>query len=211
MKVEMCSRCFKRIHYLVLLFLFSAFLPTISKAQANQVIVWDGEQAAKGSGWSNPSNTCTIKSQTVEAHSYPTAVEFKFKGDGKSGWLGCGWDWVAFKVGEYGTDISAMKNFSFWLKVKGTAAELSFNLLCNGEPALDQPQHHTEKVIVSKYRPSWKDGEWHQIIVPLKDLKQPAGFDPIHVAEMQFFNTGNGDGSFFIDDLAFDDGSVQKQ
>lgn len=202
----MWSSCFKRIHYLVLLYLFSAFLPTISKAQAKQVIVWNGELANIGSGWSNPSNTCTIMSQTVEAYSAPTAVEFRFKGDGKNGWLGCGWDWTAFQVGSYGTDVSAMKNFSFWLKVKGTTADLSFNLLCNGAPALDQPQHHTEKVIVSRYCSNWKDGNWHQIIVPLADLIQPAGFDAKHVAEMQFFNTGAGDGSFFVDDLAFDDG-----
>jgi len=44
----------------------------------------------------------------------------------------------------------------------------------------------------------------------LKDLEQPAGFDALHVAEMQFFNTGNGDGSFFIDDLTFDENSPEK-
>jgi len=182
-----------------------------TSAQVKPLVVWDGETATKGAGWANPSATCTISAQTDEAHSGNTAVEFRFKGDGKNGWLGCGWDWASFQVGEYGTDISTMKNFSFWLKVKGTAADLAFNLLCNGEPALDQPQHHTEKVIVSKYCPNWKDGEWHQIIVPLKDLVQPVGFDAKHVAEMQFFNTGAGDGSFFIDDLAFDGTSAKTQ
>jgi hypothetical protein len=72
------------------------------------------------------------------------------------------------------------------------------------------PEHHTEKVLVSKYCPQWKDGQWHKVSVPLKDLIQPAGFDPKHVAEMQFFNTGNGDGSFFIDDLAFEDGVTAR-
>lgn len=176
-------------------------------AQTNPIIVWNGETAIKGAGWANPSATCTINTQNIEAHSGQAAVEFRFKGDGKRGWLGCGWDWVAFQVGEYGTDITDMKNFSFWLKVKGTSSDMSFNLLCNGEPALDQPQHHTEKVIVSNYCPNWKDGEWHKIIVPLKDLTQPSGFDSKHVAEMQFFNTGAGDGSFYLDDLAFDEGS----
>jgi hypothetical protein len=177
----------------------------MTSAQIKQVVVWDGETVTKGAGWANPASTCSITAQKVEAHSGNTALEFRFKGDGKNGWLGCGWDWVAFQVGEYGTDITAMKNFTFWLKVKGTVADFSFNLLCNGAPALDQPQHHTEKVIVSKYCPEWKDGQWHQIIVPLKDLIQPNGFDAKYVAEMQFFNTGAGDGSFFIDDLVFND------
>ena len=190
----------------VCFYLVLTFLVTMNKSHgfAQSIVVWNGETVAIGSGWSNPSNTCTINSQTVETHSGQSAVEFRFKGDGKNGWLGCGWDWVAFKVGEYGTDITAMKTFSFWLKVKGTSSELSFNLLCNGEPALDQPQHHTEKVIVSKYCRNWNDGEWHLILVPLKDLIQPVGFDAKHVAEMQFFNTGPGDGSFYLDDLAFE-------
>ena len=47
------------------------------------------------------------------------------------------------------------------------------------------------------------DEKYTQIIA--EELKQPAGFDAKHVAEMQFFNTGNGDGSFFLDDLAFED------
>ena len=182
-----------------------------SFAQTKRIVVWNGESVKIGGGWANPSATCTIGTQTREVYSPAEAVEFRFKGNGENGWLGCGWNWVAFKVGEYGTDISAMKNFSFWLKVKGTTSGMSFNLLCNGEPALDQPQHHTDKVIVSNYCPSWKDGEWHQIIVSLTDLFQPKEFDVRHVAEMQFFNTGAGDGSFFIDDLAFDDGTVTKQ
>jgi hypothetical protein len=103
-----------------------------------------------------------------------------------------------------------MNSFSFWLKVEGTAAEMAFNLLCNGAPALDMPEHHTTKVVVSRYCPHWNDGQWHKISVPLKDLEQPAGFDALHVAEMQFFNTGNGDGSFFIDDLTFDENSPEK-
>ena len=178
-----------------------------STAQNKKVVVWDGESFSKGSGWTNPAATCTLGLQTAEAHSGKTAVEFKFDYKSPEGtWCGAGWDWAAMQVGPFGTDITEMKYFSFWLKVKGKAADLAFNLLCNGEPALDQPQHHTEKVVVSKYCPQWKDGKWHKIIVPLKDLVQPAGFDAKHVAEFQFFNTGAGYGSFIIDDISFDNG-----
>lgn len=196
----------KNISYLFTLFLMVLVVTT--SAQINRVVVWDGETATKASGWANPASTCSIRSQTNESHSGSSAVEFKFYDGGSNEWLGAGWDWVSFQVGEYGTDITAMKNYTFWLKVTGTVAEFTFNLLCNGAPALDQPQHHTEKVVVSKYCADWKDGQWHQIIVPLKDLVQPIGFDAKHVAEMQFFNTGKGNGSFFIDDLAFNDSTV---
>jgi hypothetical protein len=175
-----------------------------------QIVVWDGEQATEGAGWVTSNGVCSVKTQTSIVHSGNSAVQFTFKStsvQSESDWIGAGWNWVNWQVGPYGTDITAMKYFTFWLKVEGDAAEMRFNLLCNGAPALDMPEHHTDKVIVSQYTPQWKDGQWHQIIVPLKDLIQPIGFDATHVAEMQFFNTGNGDGSFFIDDLAFDDGS----
>jgi hypothetical protein len=179
--------------------------PDGGPTQGTQIIVWNGEGVAPVCAcWANPTTTCSVAAQNTVAHSLPTAVEFTFDDTDQSGnWLGGGWDWVNDEVGPYGTDITSMTNFTFWLKTQGQMAELSFNLLCNGAPALDQPQHHTGKVVVSTYSPQWNDGNWHQISVPLTALTQPAGFDAQHVAEFQFFNTGAGDGSFFFDDFAF--------
>ena len=196
----------RKLYCLIIVFMLISVGRTT--AQVKQVVVWDGEKATNGVGWVTKNGVCTVKPQTAVKHSGQSAVQFTFKSTNvlsESDWIGAGWNWVNWQVGPYGTDITAMKYFTFWLKVEGVAAEMRFNLLCNGAPALDMPEHHTEKVIVSKYSPKWKDGEWHKITVPLVDLIQPTGFDPVHVAEMQFFNTGNGDGSFFIDDLAFED------
>jgi hypothetical protein len=173
-----------------------------SAPAVKRVVVWDGEQANTGAGWTNPT-TATIKPQTAEAHSGNTALEFKFKGSGEE-WLGAGWNWCAFQTGPYGTDINAFKNLTFWMKTKGKVTEPQINLLCNGA-AFDTPEHHTEKVPVLKYCPQLLDGQWHQVSIPLADLKQPKGFDPSHIGELQMFNAGEGDGSFFIDDIAFDD------
>jgi Carbohydrate binding domain (family 11) len=178
----------------------AASLPPSAPASAKRVVVWDGEQASRGNGWVNP-KTSSIGPQTIEAHSGNTAVEFKFKGDGD--WLGGGWNWCAFQTGPYGTDIRGMKKFTFWIKSKGKVADLQINLLCNG-PVFDMPEHHTEKVSVLAYCPQLSDGQWHQVSVPLTDLKQPKGFDPLHVGELQMFNAGAGDGSYFFDDLAFE-------
>ena len=192
-----------RVYCSLIVFVFIAIAS--STAQTKRIVVWDGETALKASGWTNPAIGCSLGPQSMEAHSGKTALEFKFDYKSPEGtWCGAGWNLADMQVGPYGTDITDMKYFSFWLKVKGKTANLAFNLLCNGAPALDQPQHHTEKVIVSKYCPQWKDGQWHEVIIPLKDLVQPAGFDPRHVAEFQFFNTGAGHGSFLIDDISFD-------
>lgn len=66
------------------------------------------------------------------------------------------------------------------------------------------PEHHTERVSAINYCPQLPDGEWHKVSILLADLKQPAGFDPLHVGELQIFNAGEGDGSFLIDGLAFE-------
>ena len=195
----------KRVLILVntLIFINLFLLSFNASAQVNRVVVWDGEQVTRGVSWTNPKSN-SLKPQTKEVHGGNTALEFKFKGDGSTGWIGAGWDWESLKVGPYGTDITEMKNFSFWLKVTGTVKDFSFNLLCNDPEVMDQPQNHTEKVVIADYYPQWNNGEWHHIVIPLSDLEQPEGFDPRHVAEFQFFNTGGGKGSFFIDDIAFD-------
>ena len=179
--------------------------PSKSIAAAKRVVVWDGEKASKGAGWANANS---IEPQKVEAHSGDTALEFKFKGNGDE-WLGMGWNWCAFETGPFGTDITEMKNFSFWMKTKGKGADVQLNLLCNGEK-FDMPEHHTEKVSALTYCPQLQDGKWHKVIIPLADFVQPKGFDPLHVGELQLFNAGEGDGSFFIDDIAFDNGSINE-
>ncbi len=167
-----------------------------------RLVVWDGEQATKGAGWSNPKGS-TIGPQTAEAHSGHSALEFRFKGGSGEEWPGAGWNWCAFHTGPYGTDITAFKYFTFWMKTEGKVADPQINLLCNGK-VFDLPEHHTEKVEILHYCPQLLDGGWHKVSIPLADLKQPKGFDPLHVGELQMFNAGAGDGSFFIDDIGFE-------
>lgn len=173
-------------------------------AAANRMVVWDGEQANVGAGWVNP-KTSTILPQSIEAHSGKTALEFKFKGANQ--WMGMGWNWFKFKTGtNVGTDASAMKNLSFWMKSKGKTGDLQVNLLCNGD-VLDTPEEHTVKVRVLKYCPRLLDGQWHEVVIPLADLNQIKSFNPKIISEIHFgFLAGNDTaGSFFIDDIAFDD------
>jgi hypothetical protein len=169
-----------------------------------RVVVWDGEQATNGGGWTNP-KTSKIGPQSVEAHSGKTALEFRFNGSNE--WLGAGWNWFCFKTGtNVGTDASAMKNLTFWIKTKGKGGALQLNLLCNGD-VLDTPEEHTAKVQVRKYCPRLLDGDWHEVVIPLADLTPAAGFNPRIISEIHFgFMAEPGtDGSFILDDIAFDD------
>ena len=55
--------------------------------------------------------------------------------------------------------------FAFWMKTKGTVADVQLNLLCNGEK-FDMPEHHADKVSALVYCPQLQDGEWHKVTIP---------------------------------------------
>lgn len=177
---------------------------SLSPDKTTRVVVWNGESERTGAGWVNPTSS-SIKPQSAVVHGGKVALEFKFKDDAH--WIGAGWDWVAFKTGAFGTDVTSMKRFTFWIKSQGKTGDLQINLLCCG-PVLDTPEHHTEKVHVLKYCPKLFDGKWHEVAIPLADLTRPAGFDPQHVCELQmgFLVDKEAEGSFFLADLAFDAG-----
>src|SRR5579883_1731375 len=94
------------------------------KSTDNAIIVWNGT----GAGWTNPT-TSTIQAESTDVHDSKAALEFKFSDSGR--WLGAGWNWLGFKKGPYGTDISQMRFLTFWVKSTGTVADLQINLLSN--------------------------------------------------------------------------------
>lgn len=176
-------------------------------ATPHRIVVWDGESAASGSTWVNPTSS-TFAPETGDAHSGNTALEFKF--DASNVWIGGGLDWNNWKTGtDVGTDTTGMKNLTFWIKSKGLTGDLQVQLLCNGV-VTDTPEHHTAKVHVLKYSPNMADGQWHEVVIPLADLTQPAGYDPkvVTMLDFGFWTDKEAKGSFLVDDIAFDDGST---
>jgi hypothetical protein len=177
--------------------------PQTSSASANRVVVWDGEKANSFGGWANPP-TSSYSPKAGDAHSGTHALEFRFN-DEKI-WLGCGFHWFGWKTGkDVGTDVSRMTHLTFWIKAQGVTGDLDAQLLCNGE-VLDTPEHHTAKVKVAKYCPKFRDGQWHEVVVPLADLTQPEGFDARIVSQLLlgFMPDGKANGSFLLDDIAFE-------
>ncbi len=173
-------------------------------ATTNCLVVWDGEQAAIGAGWTHATKQgeVSLRRQTTVAHSGNTALELRCKG---TEWLGAGWDWVAFTKGE-GTDVRRMKRLTLWVKCSGEGGDLQINLLCGGQE-FDTPEHHTQKVHLLKYCPTLLDGQWHKVAIPLADLHTVARYDPTKVCELQMGLLAEQpvDCSFFIDDIGFDD------
>lgn len=184
----------------------SAETPT-ARAATERVVVWDGESHDKGSSWVNPT-TSTFLRTTTAAHSGNTALELKFHDH--QVWIGWGFDWFDWKAGrDVGTDTSKMTTLNFWIKTSGLDQDLQVQLLCNGD-VIDTPEHHAPKMSVAKYCPNFHDGKWHEVVIPLRDMDYPKGYDPkvVTMIDFGFYTDGEAQGSIYLDDIAFDNRSL---
>ena len=196
-------------HLLLGLILISAAARPLTMQTASvgsvpkRIVVWDGETHDKGSSWVNPTTSSFVRVHG-EGHSGNTALELKFHD--KQVWIGCGFDWFDWKAGKkVGTDTSKMTTLNFWIKADGLTEDLQLQLLCNGD-VIDTPEHHAPKMSVAKYCPNFRDGKWHEVVIPLRDMAYPKGYDPkvVTMIDFGFYTNGEASGSLLIDDLAFD-------
>ncbi|MDR3688304.1 MAG: hypothetical protein P4L46_02920 [Fimbriimonas sp.] len=174
---------------------------------SKRVVVWDGETHDKGGSWVNPTTSTFLRTHS-DAHSGNTSLELKFHD--KQIWIGCGFDWFEWKTGRtLGTDTSKMTNLNFWIKSTGLTEDLQVQLLCNGD-VVDTPEHHAPKMSIAKYCPVFRDGKWHEVVIPLRDMDYPKGYDPKVVTMIDFgFNAeGEANGSILLDDIGFDNRQV---
>ena len=175
-----------------------------------RVVVWDGEAQDKGTSWVNPTTSTFTRTQK-DAHSGNTALELKFHD--KQVWIGCGFDWFEWKAGRnIGTDTSKMSNLNFWIKSNGgLTGDLQLQLLSNGD-VIDTPEHHASKISIAKYCPDFRDGKWHEVVIPLNAMTCPKGYDPkvVTMIDFGFYTEGEASGSILIDDIAFDDRPLGK-
>ena len=178
-------------------------------AASDRLIVWDGEKFARGQGWVAPQNPLnTLGSQTEEAHSGKSALEFRGSG---GGYIGCGWNWHGWYPANAGNDVTAYRNFSFWIKIamnEGDLGGLSVTL------ASSSSKKATQSVSISDYvQGAFADGKWHEVVIPMKDmLLKNEGFDTHTAWEMGLSSWApkKRDFSIFIDDIGFDNREIRS-
>jgi hypothetical protein len=181
---------------------------SFGQAASKRTVVWDGENAVKGSSWVNPV-TSTFLPTPGDAHSGQAALELKFHD--KGAWIGWGFDWFDWKASrKIGTDTSHMTTLNFWVKATGLEQDLQVQLLCNGD-VIDTPEHHAPKMSVAKYCPGFRDGKWHEVVIPLRDMEYPKGYDPkvVTMIDFGFYTDAEAKGSILIDDIAFDNRTLK--
>jgi len=184
-------------------------LPLVVVAADAKLIVWDGEKITRGQSWVAPQKPVnSFRSQTDEKHSGLAALELH--GEGAAS-IGGGWNWFGWYPSDAGTDTRNYKNITFWMKVEGDSKPESLVL----ELDSSTNKKTTKSVNILSYSDDLMDGEWHDVIIPLRDIYKDAdpGFDPAKVW-MVNFNTWSPtprNFSIFVDDIGFDNRPVRSR
>jgi len=186
----------------------SAGVKLLVASVVDKHVVWDGDKFAHGLSWASPQSPLIfIKSQMEEAHNGKVALEFHGEG---SGFIGGGWNWHGWYPPNAGTDISKYANLSFWIKVQGENPQgLTVSLTCSSSKKATDPLSAWEYVGDNV---DIMDGNWHEVVIPLKDMYAKGGeFDPRSAWEIDLNSWAPQKRAFsiFIDEIGFDNRPVR--
>jgi hypothetical protein len=163
----------------------------------NVVVVYDGE--THNTGWAWTHHICSLEPTDQDSHT-PTH-SLKFHGE-ENEWVGGGWHWFQGPNNPGGTDVTNMTTFSFWIKVTGSGIPKDVDVHLRGIQTNGSGMSNLLSIL--PYCPNALDGQWHQVVIPLKDFTG-AGFDKTTTREFDIEATGHMKFDAFIDDLTFDD------
>jgi hypothetical protein len=90
-------------------------------------VVWNGERANNGAGWSTPNTEdIYLKLQNKVAHSGRNALVFHVNAPKQ--WAECGWEWLGWIPATRGTDISNASRLVFWIRALGSQRPYDLNV-----------------------------------------------------------------------------------
>jgi hypothetical protein len=169
-------------------------------ARRSTLTVWAGEPSDGGAGWAGPEGAAsTISVQKGQGRDGRAAVVFH---GNASGWTGCLWNWHGWWPEGAGTDLGDRTHLTFWVKASGQRPDsLDVGLGCaSGEK--------TGQVAVGDYCPDLWDGQWHEVVIPLKDLyaKEQTVFDPSRARELDIsaWSATQRDFTLLMGEISFD-------
>ncbi len=170
---------------------------------ARTVMLWDGEGAATGNGWTVPAGA-RIAPQDAVAYHGAHALQFHVSG---SNYGNCGWNWRAWQASAPADDATLHASVLIALKVDGTAKPSSLRFLLRSPRPEDHNKSADSDIIdLLAYCPTLLDGAWHDVAIPLKDItSKDAGFDLHHLFELSLFLNAPGamESDVYIDDVGY--------
>jgi lysophospholipase L1-like esterase len=146
-----------------------------AKTPPQKVVYWDGDLVDGGQGWSGPvvkgAGKTGLAIQAKEAHGGKKALAWSC--DGAQGVVGA-WNLYSWSPANGGVDASALANLSFWIKVAGDAKPDAVKVYLDCAYTKTIPVNfglrQTPHLDVTKYCRDALDGQWHEVVIPLKDF-----------------------------------------
>ena len=171
-----------------------------SMAKLSKFMIWDGDVYGKGGrGWTHPTEACRVSITDEDAHSGKHSLLFDASG---GAWMGFGFNFAGWWPPDAVWDISNYKNLSFWIRVDAAPKRgpngLNVSLGCSGAK-------ESNTVNVEDYAPGLMDGQWHEVVIPLKHLLNRTT-DFTRIWEFRMGEWANGQRTFkvYIDEIGVD-------
>jgi hypothetical protein len=174
------------------------------------LVVWNGDDVSPTAKQWNSCDTqpCTATLEPAPKAGANGTIGLEFKAKGK-GYVGFGWNWTSWYAAG-ATNITGRKNLKFQLKIVPASAELApaGDGIRVGLRCAKQEKCGKEVGSIVKYEPKATDGQWHQITIPLADMKvEDKGiWDDASAWEMGIHNWAPTPREFvaYIDDITFE-------
>jgi hypothetical protein len=175
------------------------------------LVVWNGDDVKPTSrSWSAcDSKPCISVAEALPKVGAKGTVGLEYRVETSKGWAGFGWNWTSWHVGG-ASNVVGRKKLKLMLQIQAESPELA------PEPDAIQIGLRCAKAKacgvglagIGKYEPAATDGQWHEVSIPLEDMKpeKAAIWDPGSVWEITIGGGATAPKKFVIhlDDIRFE-------
>ena len=142
------------------------------------LLVWNGDEEAKGGGWLWPEQAPMTKPAPAATAARVGKMGLAMHIEGVPT-CGFGWNWFGWFPKEAGTDISAMGSLLLTIRVDGSVKPTALRVQVKSND-----NQGTAEVDLLPLYPTLCDGRWHEVAVPLATLRASGKLDPTKAWEL---------------------------
>lgn len=167
---------------------------------ARDVMVWNGDEAARGGGWMWPKDPPMVMPALTNEVVRQGKGALKLHAAGGNA-ATFGWNWCSWFPSDSGTDISGMKTLLLAMRIDGASKPDSVRIVLQ----CSSTKKPSKEAVLVTIVPTLADGAWHEVAVPLAELIDGTEFDAKKAWEFDLSVSGKAalDTDVYIDEVGF--------
>ncbi len=176
-------------------------LTTVAQVVAvRDLMVWNGDEFAKGAGWMDPKGGPTLLPAITNTVVRQGKAALRLHGEAATS-ASFGWNWFGWNPADGGTDITSMKTLLFAIRIDGevkpTALRLSLNCSTGKKPS-------KQVELIARF-PGLCDATWKEVAIPLEELTTGSDFDPKKAWEIDLVISAKSalNNDIYLDEIGF--------